>query len=566
MKLIDKLRVILFGILVFSCNPMEDVYKELDANDEGLVKDFTYTMEDTDYAIFSDENNADSMVAENNMFADFDQAKRLVPRVLNDKFSYFGAGSSVNAFFEVDGGLEELSAFINSPILYVGSEELAAVNEAAEAAGFLSPSFDVEESLIKVLDNEIQDPLEGDIVTLQYGYADADPIIDFDAAGPTIAHEEYFTNDIEAYSTFSLVGDEVWEYNQFFNGNAAMGAFNGADAENNDWLVSPSIDLTDLTESELRFHQVINYLDVAPAEILKVKVSSNFTGDVTTATWTELTVDQWPAGNSWSEEVWSTMDISAFDGSIINVAFQLDNTNLLDGPTWEIGEVIVEAVADVSVEVVAEPVNQRMLFSYVGGSWEVVDGIDYLSAPDYDAMGEQSGQPGRYNNFSNDTNPDDYLPTYLNLKYPYAHEEDQLTVMYMFYNGKTVVRGDIYTFTQGAWVVTEVSLNFGYDGSNWVPDNTIKYTLAFDDYTTIGNEFENSNPGGSASALQYRNFDLSLWSSSQIFDAVVIVLENVFPNTESGQKYLVTYDTWEPGNGTGELYLIYENDQYVVFE
>jgi hypothetical protein len=63
-----------------------------------------------------------------------------------------------------------------------------------------------------------------------------------------------FTNDIEAYSTFSLVGDEVWEYNQFFNGNAAMGAFKGADAENNDWLVSPSIDLTDLTESELRFH------------------------------------------------------------------------------------------------------------------------------------------------------------------------------------------------------------------------------------------------------------------------------------------------------------------------
>jgi len=57
-----------------------------------------------------------------------------------------------------------------------------------------------------------------------------------------------------------------------------------------------------------------------------------------------------------------------------------------------------------------------------------------------------------------------------------------------------------------------------------------------------------------------------LWDSNQILTAVTERLVEAYPNTEEGQKYLVTYDTWEPGNGTGVLYLIFTDGAYVIFE
>lgn len=57
---------------------------------------------------------------------------------------------------------------------------------------------------------------------------------------------------------------------------------------------------------------------------------------------------------------------------------------------------------------------------YTGGSWEAVEGVYYLSSADFDSMGEGSGQPGQYDNFGSSISPDDYLPTFLGLTFPYA--------------------------------------------------------------------------------------------------------------------------------------------------
>ncbi|MFY0607125.1 MAG: choice-of-anchor J domain-containing protein [Cyclobacteriaceae bacterium] len=567
MKNIFNITLIASVMMMVACEPLGDTYDELDAQDAGLVKDFEYTLTSSDYGSFANSGDGDTLVAENEMFADFDQAKRLVPGILAAEFSQFGSGSTAKVFFEVNEGLEELSGLINASTLSIGGEELAAVGASAEAAGFLSPSYDVEDAIIAVLEAEIQDPEEGDIYAVGYGYASKDPIVDFTAAGLKVVHTEGFADDIEAYTAVSLVGSAAFEYNRFFNGNAAMGGFvDGAEQPNNDWLISPTIDLSDLTGAELRFHQVINFLDVAPETILKVKVASDYAGMDTTATWTELPVDAWPAGNSWSEEVWSTMDISAFDGETINIAFQYITTEILDAPTWEIGEVIVEATASVAVTEVEAPIWMTDMYQFTGGDWEMMEDIYFLTAPDYDGMGTGNGQPGRFNNFSSSTSPDTYLPTFLSSKYPYAAEGDELTVLYKYFNGSTVTRGDIYTYTGGSWVVSDVNLSFGFDGNSWVPDNTIKLALGFTDYQAIGEAFATSNSDGSESILRFGNFDIGLWSNDEIFDAITSRLEVLYPGTEEGQKYLVTYDTWEPGNSTRDLYVIFEGGMYSVFE
>ncbi len=127
----------------------------------------------------------------------------------------------------------------------------------------------------------------------------------------------------------------------------------------------------------------------------------------------------------------------------------------------------------------------------------------------------------------------------------------------------------VYEFDGSNWqpfndVVTQ-ALQLGHDGSTWVPDNTIKYTLSADDYTAIATAAEADNPDGASSMSSFGNFDVGLWPETDIITFVGGQIATLFPTVE-GQKYLVSYDTWEPGAGVRDIYLIYEGGEYVKFE
>ncbi len=55
-----------------------------------------------------------------------------------------------------------------------------------------------------------------------------------------------------------------------------------------------------------------------------------------------------------------------------------------------------------------------------------------LSAADYDSM----GAPGKHDNFSDEQKPQNYLPTFLGIKFPYAKEGAKYLVVYKFYGKK----------------------------------------------------------------------------------------------------------------------------------
>lgn len=107
------------------------------------------------------------------------------------------------------------------------------------------------------------------------------------------------------------------------------------DAES--WLVSPSISLADVNTATLSFEQAVNY--AAPTG-LSVMVSTNYNGDVTTATWTELNVSAWPEGNNWNF-LTSTADLSSFVGQTVSIAFKYISTTNASA-TWEVKNVVVE--------------------------------------------------------------------------------------------------------------------------------------------------------------------------------------------------------------------------------
>ncbi|MBU2886052.1 DUF5017 domain-containing protein [Gilvimarinus agarilyticus] len=568
MKNIYKIFVFLISIACFSCDPMEDTYNELGIEEGELVleKTVAYTLDDSDYEYFESKPDKDSLVATNLLFEDIEQAGRLIPEILASEFVYLAKGSVAEVTFEVEGGQSEVSSYTGAETLWIGSEELEVVSEEAAVAGFLSPAYDLDESLVSILENEVQDPSEGDVYAVSYSYAGQDPIVDLDAAGLNTIYSEGFADNIDAFNAISLLNDDlVWEYNTFFNGCAIMSAYSGSTQEVNDWLISPAIDLSGVTGSELQFHQVINYLGtgIDPASVLGVKISTDFDGaDVASATWTDLVVDVWPAGNSWSEEVWSTIDISTYDESTVYVAFVYDNTTVLDDPSWEVGEVLVEGTTSATVEVVEEPVSYTSYYTYSGGSWSLNEGVYSLTSVDYNSMGEASGQPGRYDNFDSGTHPDNYLPTYLASKYPYAQDMDEIIIMYKYYSGSTNVRGDYYIYQDGAWGRIEESLKFGLV-DEWVVDPTIKHEFSDADYISMAALWEDRNSEGAASMNSYKNFDLSLWSNDQIIEAVIEYTLVLYPNPDVDQPFLMTYHTWEPGDGEYDVRFVYDGTTLV---
>ena len=104
------------------------------------------------------------------------------------------------------------------------------------------------------------------------------------------------------------------------------------------WLVSPVISLSDVNNAKLTFEQAVNY--ASPNGMLSVMLSTNYSGNVTTATWTELNIDQWPAGNNWTF-LSSTADLSAYVGQTVTIAFKYTSTASASA-TWEVKNFVVE--------------------------------------------------------------------------------------------------------------------------------------------------------------------------------------------------------------------------------
>jgi hypothetical protein len=107
--------------------------------------------------------------------------------------------------------------------------------------------------------------------------------------------------------------------------------------------------------------------------------------------------------------------------------------------------------------------------------------VDTLQVADYDAMGDASGQPGRYDNFDNTMGYINYLKTFLKLKYPYAKAGDKRGIVYKFYfsgvNGTLNDASTAFVYDGFEWAVMPEKANFEFKkegGSrNWNYVNTL---------------------------------------------------------------------------------------------
>lgn len=150
---------------------------------------------------------------------------------------------------------------------------------------------------------------------------------------------EDFAN-LDAWTAYDVTGGQSWYIDTFNAADpvARMSGFSGGAQTNEDWLISPAIDLSSATAPVLNFENVKRYSGAD----LEVFMSTNYAGgDPNLATWTPLTVTLDTNTGSWSS--WTDsgdIDVSAAVGGNLFVAFKY-TSDTSDAATWQVDAVQV---------------------------------------------------------------------------------------------------------------------------------------------------------------------------------------------------------------------------------
>lgn len=236
----------------------------------------------------------------------------------------------------------------------------------------------------------------------------------------------------------------VWSIDKKFGCHKASAFVGEKKLTSESYLVSSEIDLSKATAPVLNFNLAINHLgeNNLATDFFTVRVSSDYTGDVAGATWTDLTYDASKVGSSWSFTDQS-IDLSQFKGQKIVIAYgykstdkcaptvELKNTLVKekDAKYWDVclfKEVPENEVAAAMMRMTRASgayANTAALYVYTNGTWAeyAKEDVNVLVA-----------DPKFYAEIGTDyvSKPSIIFPVYLAQKFPYAVKGEQVAVVY----------------------------------------------------------------------------------------------------------------------------------------
>lgn len=154
---------------------------------------------------------------------------------------------------------------------------------------------------------------------------------------PTAIFSEAFSGTLGNFTSVSVVGDQLWTGTNY--GATMAGFANSMSNANEDWLISPAINLTGKTSAVLSFMHTINKGLVANLQTNHTLwVSTNYTtGAPSTATWTQVTIPTYPTGSDWTFVNSGNIALpsSVLGNSNCRIAFKY-LCSTAESSTWEI--------------------------------------------------------------------------------------------------------------------------------------------------------------------------------------------------------------------------------------
>lgn len=150
-----------------------------------------------------------------------------------------------------------------------------------------------------------------------------------------INYSETFYNDLGEFTVVDAFGNCSWFWYSSYH-CAYVNSYN-CDTGDDDWLISPSFDLSEMVSASFSFTQA-NAYGSSPANWpahCQVLVSSDYAGNPATATWEQLAIPNWGSSN-WT---WQTQNIDLPSNYLgensVTIAFRYV-TDSVDFPAWEI--------------------------------------------------------------------------------------------------------------------------------------------------------------------------------------------------------------------------------------
>lgn len=554
-KIIYILTVFALGLM--SCEPsLEDAFEELGTPAEQFgVAENNYTLTEDDYKLLLANDDGDF----SEYFESIEEAENLIPTVLEETFPSLDLTSLTNVTFNIKEDVFPAS-FVTSVTDYekVFGEGTVSISGLEQIDELLKSNFP-QAGVGTYYDITYQSVGENISYTLtneDYASVGNGTFNNFDTRpgrdDETIeARVEKISTILEANFPNAAVGQRYEVTYAFFNGSSGEDSLVVENSGDGYILVESSIPVYTLGGSDY---------DLIVAEL--------------TATYPDATSSMDRFGNferrSDNNAFWTESMIE----EAITIVLENNFPTAVTGDKYQVTFAVFtgsrgtesfffEKGADSNYFISEGEINFIMvkeIVAYNGSEW--VYPITFTPA-EYAIMGQT-----RFPNFNDEALALKNIGIYLGTQYQFESEGTYLPVVYDFFNGGLRKVYTIFQFENNNWVgkpiVSETSIQFGKEATGWEPDNTIVYTLASPtDYDFIGNALL-TEPGFESAAdnlaffhsFERRESDTEFWSNEMLLTGFGILLEDLNPTAEIGQKYFITATVWIGGLSTESFSLI----------
>lgn len=161
----------------------------------------------------------------------------------------------------------------------------------------------------------------------------------------SIIVEQNFNESWRSWETVSVLGEQVWNRENNYGIQETpcariSGNFEGIIYENEDWVISPSMNFTFYENEFLSFYSALGY--ISPEEQFTVKISTDYSGNgnPASATWTNLNPVLPDGSINWSWTRSGENDVSGFVGENVHLAF-VYTCGTESAATWQIDDILI---------------------------------------------------------------------------------------------------------------------------------------------------------------------------------------------------------------------------------
>ncbi len=477
------------------------------------IKKIDYAIEPSDItniisALRANKTHADSVMATalntDKMFSAAAPPDILIPYALTKNFYSADKTSTANVTYQYKEGRSAYLTKLSQPIYTLTNTDYQLV-WGSDYAAALTPSKSPNTEIPRILSADFPNAVEGDYKSVEYNYSTEEPTISqvevkyLSADFEGIASGSGVATALDGWINKDLKGSIFWQTRSYSGNQYTQVSANNSKTENEAWLISSKVDLTQAISPKFSFFVTAGYYN---APCLSVMISENFNGTeagIASATWIDVTssftLPTEPASGYGTLASAGEMDFKAYVGKKVYVAFKYVGNGIDNSATttFQIDNVKISEVK--TAMSVKSTEKQDAIFQFTNGKWAPApSSIIILQPKDYITMG--------INYLGTSTAPN-YIPQYLEQKFPYAQEGATYAVVYKSSSGN-MYYADEYVLKSKVWkpnsFVVEKTDQFVVSNTGWVFDPTLYVIMAkgknpTDDYMMLVNyvKVEHSN-------------------------------------------------------------------------